>query len=241
MFLNFVNSISHSEIGDIAGQVGGQSNAFGASNKTDPDLEYQKTFGNVNYEGAPLNYRTNYDGDKWGFDLAFAKEFNSSQPNSTLYLEKEAVGGTSLEYWLEPTNLNRLKASYAALRARVSGIPNIKVVLVWHNGESDSNNSVDANLWNSRFTMIVSELETAHGAFDNIVVCILGDIPHPAVGFEHITRQQQIDYVASNPKAIGWDMTPYSFYDDVHYDNPSKYQMGLDLIQIFKRISNATN
>lgn len=229
------NMSSDESVPPFAVLLGGQSNMVGASNNTDPLIAYQSTFNNVNWEGLPLNYSSNYFGARFGFDLAFGREFSLDQPNSTLYLEKEAVGGTNLNYWLTPTNLNRLKTAYSNLKTRVSGIPNIKIYFLWVQGESDANNSVDANAYESNFNTLVNELETAHGSFEKVVLNYLREIPHPLVPFEDVVRQQQIDWVTNNPsKGVGWDMTPYNFYDGVHYDNPSKYQMGLDILNIFK-------
>lgn len=223
------------ELPPFAILCGGQSNMVGASLGFEPSLTYQREFTNVNFEGAPLQYGVNYFGVEFGFDLAFAKEFSDTYQTSNAYLEKEAVGGTDMDYWLTTVNLNRLKTAYSNLKARVSGIPDCKIFFLWVQGENDGLTLPKAQAYESNFTSLVNQLESTHGAFDKIILNQLREIP--LVPFEAEVRAQQISYVNNNsPKAVGWDMTPYSFADGVHYDVPSMYQMGKDLVNIIRGI-----
>lgn len=209
----------------------------GASLGFEPELKYQGVFSNVDFEGSPIQYGVNYFGVEFGFDLAFAREYSIKYPNSNAYLQKEAVGGTDMDYWLTTTNLNRLKSEYSSLKTRISGIPGIKTFFVWVQGENDGLTLPKAQAYESNFTTLVSELESAHGAFDYIILNQLREIP--LVDYEAEVRAQQISYVANTPKAVGWDMTPYSFADGVHYDVPSMYQMGIDLLSIIEQCLNS--
>lgn len=208
----------------------GQSNMLGAISGT-PTTAYRETFDNVDYEGAPIDFDTNYDGSAWGFDIALAKEFNEQYPTSQMYYEKDPESGVGFPYWLTPTNLDRLKASYGALQTRTAGVEGIKNIFLWVLNTNPSVTLSEAETVKADFTTLVSELETAHGEFDKIIVGYTGEIA--ATDYDYLVRTQYIEWLAENPvKGVGWDLKKYTFFDGIHFDEASSYQMGKDLLRI---------
>lgn len=212
----------------------GQSNMLGAVVGV-PEPQYRETFNAVDYEGAPMDFDTNYEGADYGFDLALFKELNEQFQTGEFYYEKDAESGVGFPFWLTPANLDRLKSSYGALQTRTAGIEGIKNIFLWVLNTNPSVTLSEAETVKSDFTTLVSELENAHGEFDKIIVGYTGDIP--VTQYSYLVRTQYIEWLAENPnKGVGWDLKDYTFFDGIHFNEQSCYQMGKDLVNIIRDI-----
>lgn len=215
----------------------GQSNMMGAIPGM-PEAVYRQTFDNVDYEGAPIDFDTNYDGSDWGFDIALAKEFNEKHPTSQMYYEKDPESGVGFPYWLTPANLDRLKASYSALNTRIDGIEGVKKFFLWNLNTNPSVTLSEAETVKADFTTLVNELESSGGEFDKIIVGYTGEIE--STNYDYLVRTQYIEWLAENPeKGVGWDLKNYTFFDGIHFDETSAYQMGKDLLSIIEQCLNS--
>lgn len=207
----------------------GQSVQLGSTAGVAPAQEYAAEFPNVYYGDNLIQYGVNYDGVLFGPDLSLAKEFSEKYPNGTLYMEKEAVSGVGLSNWDDPTEKARLLNAYGALRQRVANVPNCKVIFNCIHGTNAAIHLAEAETYYQDFDNIVSELETAHGSFDNVILNYLGDIPPAMHGFW--VREQCIQWVSEHPYAVGFDLNKYQKdVDQIHYTEQSNYDMGKDLL-----------
>lgn len=227
---SYINNLGRGLLPPIKLFESGQSNVEG-STPYDPSIKYQQEFSNVDFEGAPLKYGENYHGMKFGFDLALAKEFNQRFPDSQLFIEKDPESGTGFPYWLTPANTQRLVDSYGLLNQRAPHLLNVKKAFLWMLNVNPSVTLSEAETVKDDFETILSALETAHGAFDKIIIGVTGIMD--ATQYEYLVRTNYKRWLAENKdRGVEWDLSKYTTSDGLHYNDPSKYEMGLDLLNI---------
>lgn len=223
------NFITEKRLGNVLIQGFGQSNWVGPLNIPVPSAPYRKEFNNVDYHGAPLQYGVNYDGSNFGIDLALAKEFNERFQNSNLWYQKEAVSGTGYPYWLQTANLDRLKASYSALLARTAALENKTKIFICLLNTNPSVNYAEANSVKDDFNTIVTALETSGEPFDHIIICYTGEIE--ATEYDYLVRTKYREWIGENSeRASGFDLAQYEFFDGIHFNEPSTYLAGRNLM-----------
>lgn len=107
-----------------------------------------------------------------GLGSEFAREILKADPNTTIGLIPCAVGGTSLDQWKAGAPLNNTavaRAKEAMKQGKLAGI-------LWHQGESDSNNPKNVATYADRLSVMIAQLRTDLQA-DKVPV-LLGELIH---------------------------------------------------------------
>jgi hypothetical protein len=174
-----------------------------------------------------------------GLAMSFADELLKSEPDQIIGLIPCAVGFTKIEQWLPGTALYQ-RAFNAALESgeRLNGI-------LWHQGESDSDDEARAKRYREHFIELVQTLQR-----DLDMPCLpvisgeLGDFINAGIGYP-FSRQVSVvvhDLTATLPNyafvsAEGLSATS----DGLHFNAPSLREFGRRYARAYMQlISNRT-
>lgn len=193
---------------DILFLLGGQSNMQGKGFTKDlPETKKYKTYkeslSNVSiWDFKQQKWVPVKIGNRFGPEIGFAHTLSAKMPDRHIGLIKYAKGGTSMVQWRTTRPLyKRLMTDFKAATATV---PNAKVGgLLWHQGESDSDNEKVALAYEKKVMAHIAAVRKDTGISDLLVV--VGEI-NPAHSFQGRTRFVKSEIIksvqASLPKKL---------------------------------------
>jgi len=161
--------------------------------------------------------------EKYSPSASFAEKVESQNSGKRIILIPCAKGDTSILEWqrnlstgtLYGSMLNRINTVTGSGTNPLSGIIMIQ-------GENDSLNSTDANLWASRFTQFVTDIRSDLGYAIKIFFVKLGDIPSPPT-YWNVVRTQQESISISGVYMVDVD----DIWDDaIHFDTSRATAIG---------------
>lgn len=155
----------------------GQSNMVGRDTATmDSQVENPRIL-SLNEAGKwvvardPLHPRNGRIDPGVGPGLSFAATMLKSDPGRHIGLVPCAVGGTGLNRWVKGADLYE----QAVARAKIAAQSGVIKGMLWHQGESDTNNKANADSYEARLTGMLRDLRADLGAANlPIVVGQLG-------------------------------------------------------------------
>ena len=163
----------------------------------------------------------------------FARALLEAQPNARVGLVSAAVGNTNLQQWMPGGRLyNR-----AILRLRMAQRSGKLVAILWHQGESDSNNEARAKVYAKKWVIMMRQLRKDARAPDvPILVGTLGDYldkPYAGAINEEIRKLPTMMQNVSVVPATG--LTERG--DGVHFDSKSQREFGRRFAKAFLTIN----
>ena len=174
-----------------------------------------------------------------GLAMSFADELLKSEPAQIIGLIPCAVGFTKIDQWLPGTVLYR--RAFNAVRESGQQLNGI----LWHQGESDSDNEETANCYRERFIALVQTLRRDLDMPGLPVISgELGDFINAGIGYPF---SRQVSAVLHDLTAT---LSNYAFVsaaglsataDGLHFNAPSLREFGRRYAQAYKQlISNQT-
>lgn len=229
----------------------GQSNAQGVADASDSPIPLGQLIGNVKtwrrntnggdmYTGIGqwygLEYATNqYEGrNQFGSVLQFAINLrnNTEDANNDIYIVKADGNGKPIAGWLNGGNeaiamydghfgpaLAELKSQGIYDEIRIHGF-------FWHQGEGDSDTSLEANAHQTNLTTLISNVRTYLGIPDLPFIIARTESTLPSHSFVSVvaSAQEAIAAADSNVEII---TGPFSYVGDlVHLDGPAQNSIG---------------
>jgi hypothetical protein len=160
-----------------------------------------------------------------GPGMSFAIEMFKADPSRTIGMVPCAVGGTPLKRWVKGADLYE----QAVHRARMAAQAGVLKGVLWHQGESDTNNQTDADTYETRLTQMFKDLRQDLGSPNlPIVVGQLGDYlavnKYPYVE----TVRNAIKHMPAMLPALGYADAAglYDRGDQLHFAASSQVQFG---------------
>jgi hypothetical protein len=163
-----------------------------------------------------------------GPGLAFGKAMAEKYPDATIGLVPCAVGGTPLKRWQRGGDLY----SNAVQRAKLALRDGMLKGVLWHQGESDSGTSTNANSYGDRLARMITDLRTDLAAPD--LPFIAGQIGE----FLYTRTQSKLSYPQTVNEALAKlpDNVPNTACalsnglkdkgDQLHFDAASQRELG---------------
>ena len=162
-----------------------------------------------------------------GLGMSFAIELHTRARMTSIGLVPCAVGGSSLSRWMPGAELHENTVSLTKQALRCGTLKGI----LWHQGESDSDNSADAESYGERFCSMIQSLRLRLDAED--IPVITGELGH----FLHGKDDAQYFHTVNKQLArIAQDISAYSCIsskglthngDRLHFDSPSLREFGI--------------
>jgi hypothetical protein len=163
-----------------------------------------------------------------GPGVAFGKALADSMPEATIGLVPCAVGGTPLKRWQRGGDLY----SNAVHRARLAMHDGTLKGVLWHQGESDSGTSTNANTYGRRLAEMVRDLRADLGAPNlPFVAGQIGEFLYDR-GPEHAQYPRVVNEALANlPEALPFTACAKSHGlhdkgDQLHFDSASQRELG---------------
>ncbi|MDD5766217.1 MAG: sialate O-acetylesterase [Candidatus Marinimicrobia bacterium] len=174
-----------------------------------------------------------------GLAMSFADELLKSEPDQIIGLIPCAVGFTKIEQWLPGTALYR-RAFNAALESgeRLNGI-------LWHQGESDSDDEARAKRYREHFIESVQALRRDFSLLDlPFISGELGDFINAAIGFPFSRKIsaifRELEATLSNYACVSAEGLTATA-DGLHFNAPSLREFGRRYARAYMQlISNRT-
>lgn len=161
-----------------------------------------------------------------GPGISFAKAMLNNEPDAVIGLVPCAVGGSPLKRWVKGGDLY----AQAVARARVAEKKGVLKGVLWHQGETDSDQLPWAESYEARLAGMIQDLRTDLARPDlPFVVGQLGEFlpadKHPGVD---IVRAS-IKAVAARVPRVGYADSAGLGHkgDNLHFDTPAARELGL--------------
>ena len=221
----------------------GQSNMVGRdtrglpSNENNPRILLLDTNGQWVVAKDPLHPKIGSIDSGIGPGMSFAEQMIKADSNVTIGLVPCAVGGTPLRRWVKGGDLYENAISLAKVAAK-SGV--LKGVL-WHQGESDSDQKENAESYQARLTQMFQDLRTDLNTPDLPVVVgqlgmFLESEKHPYVETVRTALRQM---PAALPHAGYADSAGLGDKgDQLHFNAEAQREFGRRYAEAFQRMQN---
>lgn len=227
--------------------IGGQSNAEGTNadtpSTTPVDLTAPIVDVNMRVSGstfAVLDYPDNNKGSNYGCNLTLGYYLREKY-NRPVYMDVVALGGAPVAAEVGHQDFNvatrelypDLLASLLAVQAKIILEDRTPfMILVWIQGERDTDNSGYANAYDDNLSDVVNSLIADGVNLKAIIVNTLNKDLDTDPTFLEIVQTKQLEFI--NRKAYAWrlDMNIYTLgVDDIHFTGASQEQIGIDIVE----------
>lgn len=217
--------------------VSGQSNAEGRAPLVDFPAEYSKTIAtcNFNFNDVTGNFSPLNVTGQWGFDAIVYNKIATKLGAENFYVVKRTRGGTSVAYQYN-TSFNadikkfendigwesQLYYLEKSIRSALAANPNIKFkAILWHQGESDSNNE-------QYFRDLARVIMYIRGIVKNPVLpFIYGTIPTNSLSYAETTYNAFVKIQENLKNCYMIDMGNKSLNaDNVHFNATTAKWLG---------------
>jgi len=171
------------------------------------------------------------NGEKWGPEAEFGRQWRRARPSTSLWIIKHATGGSALADAWASGGADRVifDAEVAQGLASLNGLgltPNV-VALLWMQGESDSQDITQANAYEANLTAWLSHVRTVSDA--PLMAALIGRIANQSAWTYRTTvRAAQSAVVAADSRSALIDTDGYG-NDGVHYDIAGNIALGADM------------
>lgn len=229
--------------------IAGQSNAVGLTTPAVPTATYAgviegaaiRTTGNT---FKTLKYPTNNKGSDFGCELTLCYDLFAAW-GRPVFIEKVAVSGAAVydDFPNQNYNIHSASTIYPELRDGILALKTRirlygktpKIILIWIQGERDTQNSTVANAWNANFEEIYTQLIIDGAAADYVMMNLLNpDQTAAGTPTERATvRAGQLQFINNHTNGFALDMAGRALQaDNLHYTGPAQEQIGHDIATI---------
>lgn len=234
--------------------IAGQSNAVGLTTPDVPTSTYAGVIEGIAIRTTgstfkTMKYPTNNKGSNFGCELTLGYDL-FQEYGRPVFMEKVAVSGAAVYDDFPNPNYNIHSAStiypdlrdgILALKARIALYGKTpKIILIWIQGERDTQNSTVAAAWNANFEEVYTRLILDGAAADYVVMNLLNpdQLAAGTPAERALVRAGQQKFITDHANAFPLDMDGRALQgDDLHYTGAAQEQIGHDIASmVFNQI-----